>query len=236
MSDDLLNKAARALREEELGTAQTAAAHPWHAMDGWSGIVQDVRRARRRRRLTLMATLQIVLAVAGFGAWAAATGRLPILFAAHPTAEPTQATPVRSARASRPHTVPTEQPVAEQVAPAAPSTTPPRRPRPPAARETTDAPRTESPIDPEVAYGEAHDAHFVRHDYEAALAAWDRYLALPSAPLTVEARYNRAIALVRLQRRAEAVEALEPFAAGHYGGYRREEARALLSALRAPQP
>jgi hypothetical protein len=89
---------------------------------------------------------------------------------------------------------------------------------------------------PQVVYGEAHDAHFVRRDYAAALAAWDSYLALPSAPLAVEARYNRAIALVRLQRRVEAAEALEPFAVGHYGGYRRKEARALLSALRAPQP
>jgi hypothetical protein len=92
-------------------------------------------------------------------------------------------------------------------------------------------PRTDIATDPEVIYGEAHDAHFVRRDYAAALAAWDRYLALPPGPLTVEARYNRAMALVRLQRRAEAAEALQPFAAGHYGGYRREEARALLSFL-----
>ncbi len=242
MSDDLLNRAARALREDELGNAETPSLrHPWRAMDGWSGIVTEVRRAQRSRRLALMATLQIGLALAGFGAWAAATGRLPIPFAARPTAEPVRVTPARSVRLRRPSAAaaPIEQPALGDVglepAPlAAPSPTPRHR-RPPAARATV-APRSEAPRDPDVLYGEAHDAHFVRRDYEAALAAWDRYLALPSAPLAVEARYNRAIALVRLQRRAEAAEALEPFAAGHYGGYRREEARALLSALHAPQP
>jgi hypothetical protein len=246
MSDHLLNEAARALREDELESSETPSVRqPWRAMDGWSEIVQEVRRGRRRRRLALMATLQIGLVLAGFGAWATATGRLPIPFAPRPQAEPTRAAPARSARASRPATeaVPTEPPATEQVVPepatavqpsTAPRIAPPRRLRAPAARAI--APRAEAPADPEVVYGEAHDAHFVRHDYEAALAAWDRYLALPSAALAVEARYNRALALVRLQRRAEAVDALEPFAAGHYGGYRREEARALLSALRSPQP
>ena len=244
MNEDLLNRAARALRDDELGAAGTASPrHPWRAMDGWSGIVKGVRRARRGRRLALMATLQLVLALAGLGAWAAATGHLPIPFPSRQPAEPTRAMPTRSPHPRRPtaEAVPAEQPGLEALQTPAPTSaaseppfvSPPRRPRPRAEKAVAVAPRTDIATDPEVIYGEAHDAHFVRQDYAAALAAWDRYLALPPGPLTVEARYNRAIALVRLQRRAEAAEALEPFAAGHYGGYRREEARALLSLLRS---
>jgi hypothetical protein len=82
-------------------------------------------------------------------------------------------------------------------------------------------------------YREAHEAHFVRKDPAAALAAWDRYLlaAGPTGRFALEARYNRAIALVRLGRRSEAASALRPFANGDYGGYRRDEARELLSTL-----
>jgi hypothetical protein len=81
----------------------------------------------------------------------------------------------------------------------------------------------------------AHRLHFVDHDYAGSLAAWDEYLrAVPRGPLVVEARYNRAIALVRLGRDAEARDALEPFARGRVeGGYRQAEANALLDALEA---
>jgi TolA-binding protein len=82
-------------------------------------------------------------------------------------------------------------------------------------------------------YKEAHRAHFADHDYARALAAWDRYLlAAPRGTFALEARYNRAIALHRLGRRAEAVEALRPFADGAYGRYRRDEAQRLIEELR----
>jgi len=82
-------------------------------------------------------------------------------------------------------------------------------------------------------YKEAHRAHFVDHDYARALAAWDRYLvAAPRGTFALEARYNRAITLHRLGRRAEAVEALRPFADGAYGRYRRDEAQRLIEELR----
>jgi hypothetical protein len=79
----------------------------------------------------------------------------------------------------------------------------------------------------------AHAAHFVRADYAAALAAWDRYLAAapPAHRWAVEARYNRGIALYRLGQSAAARRALQPFAGGEYGSYRREEARRLLEQL-----
>ena len=65
-----------------------------------------------------------------------------------------------------------------------------------------------------------------------ALAAWDAYLAAePRGPLSVDARYGRALCLLRLGRKQEARAALEPFASGKYGTYRQSEARALLDAM-----
>ena len=62
--------------------------------------------------------------------------------------------------------------------------------------------------------------------------AWDRYLAAaPNGSLAPEARYNRALALIRVNRRSEARVELEKFAGGTYGSYRSVEARALLDAL-----
>ncbi len=81
-------------------------------------------------------------------------------------------------------------------------------------------------------YRAAHTAHFVDHDPTRALAAWDAYLAAaPNGQLAPEARYNRALSLVRLGRTGEARAALTPFADGVYGGYRKAEASALLERL-----
>ena len=44
----------------------------------------------------------------------------------------------------------------------------------------------------------------------------------------IEARYNRAIVLLRLGRHAEARAVLEAFARGDYGAFRRADARLLL--------
>jgi hypothetical protein len=65
-----------------------------------------------------------------------------------------------------------------------------------------------------------------------ALAAWDAYLRVASdGVLAPEARYNRALCLVRLGRAGEAREALEPFARGEHAGFRQREAEALLKEL-----
>jgi hypothetical protein len=87
--------------------------------------------------------------------------------------------------------------------------------------------------DPNAAlFAEAHRLHFIERDPARALAAWDRYLAAaPNGRFAPEARYNRALALVRLGRPAEAKSELEAFAHGTYGNYRRDEAKALLDAL-----
>ncbi|MBK9259362.1 MAG: hypothetical protein IPM54_05945 [Polyangiaceae bacterium] len=93
-------------------------------------------------------------------------------------------------------------------------------------------------VDPaEALYRAAHEAHFVTRNSSAALAAWDAYLAAaPRGRFALEARYNRALCLVRLGRKAEAQRALEPFAAGAYGGYRKAEARSLVDAMQGGAP
>jgi len=55
--------------------------------------------------------------------------------------------------------------------------------------------------------------------------------AAPRGRFANEARYNRAICLVRLGRHAEAQRDLEPFASGAMG-YRQNEARQLLLELK----
>ncbi len=81
-------------------------------------------------------------------------------------------------------------------------------------------------------YARAHEAHFVQRNAAAALTAWDAYLAArPEGRFALEARYNRALCLVRLARLDEAKAALEPFRDGRFGSYRRVEATRLLDAL-----
>jgi hypothetical protein len=114
---------------------------------------------------------------------------------------------------------------------------------PPTVTTTPTAPPAEKPAttpsepDEQALYSAAHRYHFVERNPGAALAAWDTYLrAAPRGRLAVEAHYNRALCLVRLGRAAEAEAALEGFARGAYGGYRRAEARTLLDAMRGASP
>lgn len=84
-------------------------------------------------------------------------------------------------------------------------------------------------------YREAHDLHFRGGNPGAAVGAWERYLAAaPRGRFAPEARYNRAIALLRAGRRAEGLAALRPFASGAHGAYRRDEARQILEAAGEP--
>jgi hypothetical protein len=82
-------------------------------------------------------------------------------------------------------------------------------------------------------YKQAHELHFVIRDHARALAAWDAYLReFPAGTFAIDARWNRALCLVRLGRAADARLALAPFARGEVsGGYRQAEARALMEAL-----
>lgn len=87
--------------------------------------------------------------------------------------------------------------------------------------------------DPELAaYRVAHEAHFRGRDAAAALRAWDGYLAaFPSGKLSVDARYSRALILIKLERWTDAASALRPFADAPAGSYRQAEAARLLAAL-----
>jgi len=87
------------------------------------------------------------------------------------------------------------------------------------------------------AYGRAHRAHFDEGAPERALAAWDDYLRLyPRGTFEPEARFNRAICLLRLRRFAQAERALRSFADGRFGGYRGAETEQLLGWLRDRSP
>jgi hypothetical protein len=79
------------------------------------------------------------------------------------------------------------------------------------------------------AYGRAHAAHFASDDPARALGLWDAYLrGFPAGVFVPEARFNRALCLLRLGRREAAVVALRPFANGAFGDYRVREARSLI--------
>ncbi len=82
-------------------------------------------------------------------------------------------------------------------------------------------------------YGAAHAAHFSSGASGRALAAWDGYLRrYPHGTFEPEARFNRALCLVRLRLFEQASAALAPFAGGRFGAYRRDEAQRLLDWLR----
>ena len=108
---------------------------------------------------------------------------------------------------------------------------------PPVVPALDDAPAP-GPSDAEAdAYGRAHRAHFDESAPERALAAWDDYLRLyPRGAFEPEARFNRAICLVRLRRFAQAERALRSFADGRFANYRRAEAEQLLAWLRDRPP
>jgi TolA-binding protein len=222
MTDDLLKAATRALQEET--DASNADGHFTRAR-----VMASLHQGKVRTRTRLAFILPLAACLAAGTAWGTATGRLPAAFRAlsevvSPPAKPPAPKKLAPA-ASKPVEVALPAPSApplEQVAPDAP---PPAKPTPSGSSSAAfhDA-------DGDL-YRLAHEAHFARHDYAHALTAWEAYLkAAPGGRLATEARYNRAICLLRLGRDAEARQALEPFAAGKMG-YRQNEARQLLDEL-----
>jgi hypothetical protein len=186
-------------------------------------------RAHHRHQVVGFLTAAAIL-FGGTVSWALATGDVATLWA--PAAQLREATPEVAPPPVPPHrqalaTVPRPALPPETVTPPAPITP---------ARPATPAPRPRAPVAPpvEALYRRAHDLHFHGGDPAGTLAAWDAYLAAePAGRFSVEARYNRAILLVRLGRYADARTQLVPFARGEVEpvGYRQTEAEQLVERL-----
>jgi hypothetical protein len=244
MTDDLLSRSTQALREESSG--DDASAQLTRAR-----VLGSLNEGRVRHRTRVAFLLPIAATFAAATAFGAAGGRaerafdaVARVFGVHRSAPSVKAPRSMPNRAAAPSTAAPER-APEALAPPPPETTPA-----PVAVAASSSPvvttatgeRSRLPTsggagapthDPAFElYRVAHRAHFVEHDSERALAAWNAYLlAAPGGSFAMEARYNRALCLVRLDRAAEARNALEPFAQGRYGGYRKAEAQRLIDAL-----
>jgi hypothetical protein len=255
MSDEGIDRAVRALRAA--GDAGRRGA-PGMIDLRTRALLAAAERGRSRRRLVRWA-LPLAATLVFSSAWAASSGYLgapwravralvgesrevPVPPAPSRVAAGEPTTPAQLLAPAPETSAPTDPsppvvPVESlPVAPAwQPSTS---RAEPSAARGTTpvaDPGASTATVPSQALYAAAHRAHFVDQNPGIALAAWDAYLrAAPDGALAPEARYNRAVCLVRLGRRQEARDALRPFAVGQYGEYRRLEATELIAALAAP--
>ncbi len=225
MSRDLLAEATRALRETEPVSEFEARATRTRVMTG-------LHQTRVRRRTRLAFLLPIAASFVAVSAWGAASGqarlvldKLERLVGVTVSSTPSGAKAVPRQLAAPPlHSAPSP----EQAVLAASAEAEPLPARAIAAPAASSARATAS-ASALALYRVAHAAHFVDHDPARALVAWDAYLAAaPNGQFAPEARYNRALSLVRLGRGKEARSALAPFANGAYGGYRKAEASALL--------
>lgn len=237
----MIDDAAKALREEtdtpasELDAARTRAR-----------ILATHRREQSRgSRATvwLAAAAAMVIVLGGSTAWAYWSGRLETWLGVVPAVEvqehatPTTV-PVTTIRTREipapPETTVAPVEVTEALVPTA--EIPAEILAPEEEVAPIDGPTERTPVDPRerAAYRAAHTLHFEAHDPAGAITAWDGYLAsYPSGRFALEARYNRALCLVRLGRTSEAREALAPFVAGTHGGYRQAEATQLIEAIDA---
>jgi len=240
--DDRLARALTALRETTNGARPDAPVTR-------ARILLHARASRRTRARFAYAAIALAAAFVASTAWASATGRLPRILVLiegwfHPT-EPTASTPPLPLPLPLPSTtpIPTPTPTPTPTLTPTPAPTPTLTPtptptltptRPPASAPVAAKPPASSEAaDPEdTLYRDAHRAHFVDKDPARALRAWDAYLAAyPSGRYVLEAKYNRALDLVRLGRKDDARAALAPFARGEMNGYRQSEARQILDAL-----
>jgi hypothetical protein len=221
-----------------------------HASRTRTQILGRAQRDGRRRRRTMFVIMPLAAAFIASAAWGAVTGRLSTWVdwvagghatPQHSTAQvpreggsqvatpTTAALPPEAASSGTIETSPSPSSVPSALASS------PKAPTPTSTQSSSSTPSSSSVSSREQSlYAAAHSAHFVEHDPAAALRGWDAYLAAyPNGRFALEARYNRAISLVRLGRRDDARAALAPFAHGDHAGYRQHEARELLDALAA---
>jgi TolA-binding protein len=236
MSDDLLDMAKKALRETTEPSAEELAR-----------LRARLESSQKEARVTRLHFVRWALPLAATFLAASALAAVPSVREA--VVEAVQAIVERvSGPAPQPKSkpkpakraVPVAQPREPTVAPAPADAGPPLSP--PKVNDVMKRPRKTAtpapavPYDAELeAYKQAHSYHFTQHQYDLALRSWEEYRArFPDGRFAVEAKYNRALCLVRLGRREEARRALEPFANGSVAsGYRQREARQLLEALSA---
>lgn len=237
MSKDPLTEATRALREAEPASEFEARATRARVMTG-------LHQTRVRRRTRLAFLLPIAASFVAVSAWGAASGQARVVLEQLQRIVGVTVRPGEGAKAAPPkriaapvHALPSQEPARpvptpEVAPPLAPTAAPEAAPRRISPAGSVSSTRVDPP-DPTLAlYRVAHAAHFVERDPARALAAWDAYLsAAPNGQFAPEARYNRALSLVRLGRNEEARRALEPFAQGAYGSYRKSEASSLLAHL-----
>lgn len=240
MSDDLLTRATAALRDEtedsEAGARFTRAR-----------VLASLNETRVKRRTRITFLLPLAACFAAATAWGTSGDNASRLLSFVTQAFQSEPAPAPHAKPAGPVSKRAAAPVAAVPAPAAaePAVAPPIAPEPisepvrvPEAPRAARAPSPSASAPARVAdpahdlYRAAHRAHFADHDPAKALGAWDAYLAAaPGGRFSLEARYNRALCLIRLGRHEEARSALAPFAAGSHGEYRRAEAQALLDGL-----
>jgi TolA-binding protein len=225
-----------------------------------SRVLRAVHLQKRKRVLNLAFGLPIAAILIGSGAWAASGQHLPVIVERVSIAlgirerEVTvERRPVRGSRAmEKPIPSTAAAKAADVVAPAASShaTTEPfglaqRSPivnsasslALPQVRPQASVPHDSRVTEQELSlYENAHRAHFIEKDSTTALRAWDEYLTqVPRGRFVLEARYNRALCLLRLGRNQEAVSALSLFAQGRFGNYRKAEAQSLIDGLSAEE-
>lgn len=238
MTDDLLKEAARALKRETVA-------------DDDSGkftrarVMASLHQSQVRRRTRLAFVIPLAASFAAATAWGTVSGRAPEIarsvvealgFEMSPAPKATEPS-VRPRRAAPKVRRPSLVPAPEASSAPEPFQAPPAETATPVERAPTPLPARPSakPIERDPAhdlYRSAHRAHFVEQNWGRALEGWSRYLeAAPRGRFAPEARYNRALCLVRLGNREAARAALLPFAKGQYGTYRQREALDLVDAL-----
>ena len=257
MKQDLLKQATHALSES--GHDQQGGRYTRERL------MASLHDRRRRSNTRFAVLLPMAAIFVGSTAFAAVTGRLETMMVSAldvvglvPKAAPWSgdvlppASPRSATGASRPKSVASPPavpaPAVSEELQAAPESAPmPATPEAPSqrsvpaseAREPRGASTPARPPaenDAHEVYRRAQAAHFKNHDLAEAQRGYEAYLALqPAGRFAVDARYNRALCLVRLGRRAEAKAELERFAAGSYGGYRQADAQRLLAALNQEQ-
>ena len=220
-------------------------------------VLDSATLRRRERRIGRALLVPIAATFVLFATWAAATGRLsvsrwmdsservvPTLSASAPPAHSTVASSSGQAASKDDSEHPSDEPHSP-----APTTREPSlveaAPRPSAVRANavpssvaTQPVAVRNPASDEDAhYATAHAAHFEARDWPRAIEGWNAYLAAyPSGRFAPEARYNRALCLLRVGQIAKGREALAPFADGREGGYRRAEANKLLETFAEEDP